>query len=58
MQEINKINGQLDDCCNYLGDAYKYWIKTKADQNTYKVVNPDNIGKEVISTKRYLCSLV
>jgi hypothetical protein len=45
----------MEDCGNYLGDVYKYWFKSKADQNTYKVVNPDNIGREVVSSKRYLC---
>lgn len=54
--EIDSINDQLDECCNYLGDVYKYWYKSKADQNTYKVVNPDNIGREVVSAKRYLCN--
>ena len=56
--DIQATADQLEDCCTYLGDAYKYWLKSKADLNTYKVVNPDNIGREVIGTKRYLCKLI
>lgn len=56
--DIQTTADQLEDCCTYLGDVYKYWFKSKADLNTYKVVNPDNIGREVIGTKRYLCKLL
>jgi hypothetical protein len=45
----------MEDCSTLLGDIYKYWCKSRADQNTYKVVNLDSIGKEMVSTKRYLC---
>ena len=48
----------MELCSEYLGDIYKYWHKTKAIQNAYKTVQPENIGRETIKPKTFLCMFI